>query len=254
MEDQLKQTFHLKEVFVSPNLVDDEEINLRDTCRALAGNLDKYIIDNTVVAVSWGNTLNCLAGQIQPLKAKDIKVVQLNGRRGEVRKQYRCFTDCRCPYYGRTRYRLHVSGTSDCRFQHTSEILQEETQVKNVLRLAKEAEVSIFSIGALSKDSILYEVEYLKDEDFQALEKNKAVGDIASRYFDINGNIALKELDDRVVGFGLEELREKEWTIAIAVGVNKVDAIIGALRAGFMNVLYTDEKTAREILNRNLLG
>ena len=72
--------------------------------------------------------------------------------------------------------------------------------------------------------------------------------------FDINGNIALKELDDRVVGFGLEELREKEWTIAIAVGVNKVDAIIGALRAGFMNVLYTDEKTAREILNRNLLG
>ena len=69
----------LKEVFVSPNLVDDEEINLRDTCRALAGNLDKYIIDNTVVAVSWGNTLNCLAGQIQPLKAKDIKVVQLNG-------------------------------------------------------------------------------------------------------------------------------------------------------------------------------
>ena len=64
-------------------------------------------------------------------------------------------------------------------------------------------------------------MEYLKDEDFQALEKNKAVGDIASRYFDINGNIALKELDDRVVGFGLEELREKEWTIAIAVGVNK---------------------------------
>ena len=41
---------------------------------------------------------------------------------------------------------------------------------------------------------------------------------------------------------------------SIAVGVNKVDAIIGALRAGFMNVLYTDEKTAREILNRNLLG
>ena len=65
-------------------------------------------------------------------------------------------------------------------------------QVKNVLRLAKEAEVSIFSIGALSKDSILYEVEYLKDEDFQALEKNKAVGDIASRYFDINEILLLK--------------------------------------------------------------
>lgn len=50
---------------------------------------------------------------------------------------------------------------------------------------------------------------YLKDEDFHALEENKAVGDIASRYFDINGNIALEEFDNRVVGFGLEELKEK---------------------------------------------
>ena len=254
MEDQLKQTFHLKEVFVSPNLVDDEEINLRDTCRALAGNLDKYIIDNTVVAVSWGNTLNCLAGQIQPLKAKDIKVVQLNGGVAKSASSTGAsqIVDALTMAGHGIGYMFPVPAIVDSK--HTSEILQEETQVKNVLRLAKEAEVSIFSIGALSKDSILYEVEYLKDEDFQALEKNKAVGDIASRYFDINGNIALKELDDRVVGFGLEELREKEWTIAIAVGVNKVDAIIGALRAGFMNVLYTDEKTAREILNRNLLG
>lgn len=195
-----------------------------------------------------------MQGQIQPLKAKDIKVVQLNGGVAKSASSTGAsqIVDALTMAGHGIGYMFPVPAIVDSK--HTSEILQEETQVKNVLRLAKEAEVSIFSIGALSKDSILYEVEYLKDEDFQALEKNKAVGDIASRYFDINGNIALKELDDRVVGFGLEELREKEWTIAIAVGVNKVDAIIGALRAGFMNVLYTDEKTAREILNRNLLG
>lgn len=64
------------------------------------------------------------------------------------------------------------------------------------------------------------------------------------------GAIALNELNDRVVGFRLEELKEKEWAIAIAVGINKINALIGALRGGFMNVLYTDEKTARELLNR----
>ena len=52
------------------------------------------------------------------------------------------------------------------------------------------------------------------------------------------------------MGFRLEELKEKEWAIAIAVGINKINALIGALRGGFMNVLYTDEKTARELLNR----
>ena len=80
--------------------------------------------------------------------------------------------------------------------------------------------------------------------------KEDGVGDIASRFFDINGAIALNELNDRVVGFRLEELKEKEWAIAIAVGINKINALIGALRGGFMNVLYTDEKTARELLNR----
>lgn len=127
MEDQLKQTFHLKEVFVSPNLVDDEEINLRDTCRALAGNLDKYIIDNTVVAVSWGNTLNCLAGQIQPLKAKDIKVVQLNGGVAKSASSTGAsqIVDALTMAGHGIGYMFPVPAIVDSK--HTSEILQEET-------------------------------------------------------------------------------------------------------------------------------
>ena len=250
MEDKLKNIFHLKEIFVSPNLVDDEEINLRDTCRALANNLDHYIEDHTVVAVSWGKTLNCLAKQIQPLKAKDIKVVQLNGGVAKSASSTGAsqIVDALTMAGHGIGYMFPVPAIVDSKL--TSDILQEETQVKNVLTLAKKAEVSIFSIGALSKDSILYEVGYLKDEDFLALEEKEAVGDIASRVFDINGAIALNELNDRVVGFRLEELKEKEWAIAIAVGINKINALIGALRGGFMNVLYTDEKTARELLNR----
>ena len=250
MEDKLKNIFHLKEIFVSPNLVDDEEINLRDTCRALANNLDHYIEDHTVVAVSWGKTLNCLAKQIQPLKAKDIKVVQLNGGVAKSASSTGAsqIVDALTMAGHGIGYMFPVPAIVDSKL--TSDILQEETQVKNVLTLAKKAEVSIFSIGALSKDSILYEVGYLKDEDFLALEEKEAVGDIASRFFDINGSIALNELNDRVVGFRLEELKEKEWAIAIAVGINKINALIGALRGGFMNVLYTDEKTARELLNR----
>ena len=238
MEDKLKNIFHLKEIFVSPNLVDDEEINLRDTCRALANNLDHYIEDHTVVAVSWGKTLNCLAKQIQPLKAKDIKVVQLNGGVAKSASSTGAsqIVDALTMAGHGIGYMFPVPAIVDSKL--TSDILQEETQVKNVLTLAKKAEVSIFSIGALSKDSIL------------ALEEKEAVGDIASRFFDINGAIALNELNDRVVGFRLEELKEKEWAIAIAVGINKINALIGALRGGFMNVLYTDEKTARELLNR----
>lgn len=89
---------------------------------------------------------------------------------------------------------------------------------------------------------------YLKDEDYDSLEKNDAVGDIASRFFNVNGQIADEELNARVVGLTLEELKEKDWNIAIAVGMAKVKAITGAIRGGYVNVLYTDEKTARALL------
>lgn len=250
MEDNLKETFHLKEVFVSPNLVDDDDISLRDTCRALAKHLDSYITDDMAVAVSWGRTLNCLSGHIERLKANNIRVVQLNGgvARSASSTGASQIVDALTAAGGGVGYMFPVPAIVDSK--KTADILKEESQVKKVLNLAREATVALFSVGALSKESILYEVGYLRDAEFETLKEKKAVGDIASQYFDIDGKIADEALDDRVVGLSIEELKKKEWSIAIAVGVGKVDAILGALRGGFVNVLYTDEKTARELLER----
>ena len=52
LEDEVRELFQLKEVFVTPNLVDNDEIIMQDTCRALARNLDSYIKDNSIVGVS----------------------------------------------------------------------------------------------------------------------------------------------------------------------------------------------------------
>jgi DNA-binding transcriptional regulator LsrR (DeoR family) len=38
--------------------------------------------------------------------------------------------------------------------------------------------------------------------------------------------------------------------IGIAGGDNKVEAILGALRGGFINILITDEETALKIIER----
>ena len=59
LEDEVRELFQLKEVFVTPNLVDNDEIIMQDTCRALARNLDSYIKDNSIVGVSWGKPNMC---------------------------------------------------------------------------------------------------------------------------------------------------------------------------------------------------
>lgn len=250
IENQLKDLFGLKDVFVVPNVVDDESIVLKDTCRALAQNLDLYIKNQSIVGVSWGKTMNCLSECVDHLQAKEIKVVQLNGGVAKYTNPTGAsqIVDALTHAGDGTGYLFPVPAVVDSK--EISDVLKKDSQVQKVLNLAREAQVTIFSVGALSKESILYEVGYLKEKDYNQLEEALAVGDIASRFFRVEGAIANENLNERVVGLELEELKSKEYNIAIAVGVHKADAILGALSGKYMNVLYTDEKTAREVLRR----
>lgn len=246
---QLKELFQLKDVFITPNVIDDETVALKDTCRVLATNLDRYIHDDCIVGVSWGKTLNCLSEYIDQIQAKNIKVVQLNGgvSKHTIPTGAGKIVDAVTKAGTGTGYMFPVPALVDSK--EIFDVLKKDSTIKNVLQMAKEAEVTIFSIGSADKTSILYEVEYLDDEAYEQLEAAEAVGDIALRFFDIEGKIANQNLDERVVGLALDDLKDKKYNIAIAVGESKANGIIGALRGGYINVLYTDEKTARKILS-----
>lgn len=84
-----------------------------------------------------------------------------------------------------------------------------------------------------------------KDRD---IIQNRAVGDICSRFFDAQGNICDKELDERTVGIKLEELKAKEKRILVAGSQRKITAIKAALKGEFANILVTDQYTAEELL------
>ena len=247
--EQMKELFHLKDVFITPNVIDDESITLNDTCRAFADRLDRYIHDDCIVGVSWGKTLNCLSEYINKIQAKNIKVVQLNGgvSKHTIPTGAGRIVDAVTKAGKGTGYMFPVPALVDSK--EIFDVLKKDSTINNVLNMAKEAEVTIFSIGAVEKTSILYEVGYLDDNDFEQLKKADAAGDIALRFFDIQGNIANENLNERVVGLALEDFKDKKYNIAITVGERKAVGILGALRGGYVNVLYTDEKTARKVLS-----
>lgn len=246
---QMKELFQLKDVFITPNVIDNEAIALKDTCRALSDRLDRYIHDECIVGVSWGKTLNCLSEYIDKVQAKNIKVVQLNGgvSKHTIPTGAGRIVDAVTKAGKGTGYMFPVPALVDSK--EIFDALKKDSTINSVLNMAKEAEVTIFSIGAVEKKSILYEVGYLDDNDFDQLKKADAAGDIALRFFDIQGRIANENLNERVVGLALEDLKDKKYNIAIVVGERKAVGILGALRGGYVNVLYTDEKTARKVLS-----
>ena len=75
-----------------------------------------------------------------------------------------------------------------------------------------------------------------------------AVGDVLCHFYDKNGEPVGAELDNRLISTPLQTLKSLNRVIGVSAGSNKVDAILGALRAGLLDVLITDEDTAEAVL------
>jgi DNA-binding transcriptional regulator LsrR (DeoR family) len=84
--------------------------------------------------------------------------------------------------------------------------------------------------------------------DEQALVN--AVGDVIRHYFDASGRLIDWDGEGRMIAASPEQLHKAPLVIGAALGPEKVDAILGAVRAGFISALVTDVRTADALLTR----
>ena len=74
------------------------------------------------------------------------------------------------------------------------------------------------------------------------------VGDLNLRYFDEYGQKFSCDLDDRVIGLDIDQMRSISLVVGMAGGVAKFRAIQAALRGKLVDVLVTDHVTAKKLL------
>jgi DNA-binding transcriptional regulator LsrR (DeoR family) len=79
-----------------------------------------------------------------------------------------------------------------------------------------------------------------------------AVGDVAGRLFDANGDPVHSGADSALLAVTRDQLTRIPKRIGIAAGIRKADAIIAAARSGLINVLVTDIVTASTLRTRNI--
>lgn len=75
-----------------------------------------------------------------------------------------------------------------------------------------------------------------------------AVGDVVSRYFDFEGRPVPFEHEERLLGLSRAQLRNTGTVVGVAAGAAKARSIVGAARAGLVDVLVTDAATASAAL------
>lgn len=250
LETRLEKLFNLKKVIVIPTFnCKPEEIRERLGDRA-AKYLHSIVRDGDIIATSWGTTLHEVAESIPPKRVRGVKVVQCNGGIGRSNVSAHAneiMNRISQAFNALSYFFLSPAIVED---KQIAELLQNESSSKEIFSLLQAANIVIFGIGIPTEKSILVEAGYFTPQDMIDLRKKGAVGDICSRYFNINGEICDHNLNARTVGMKLETLRGKPYSIAVAGTEAKADAIIGACSGGYANVLITDEEAAEIILSR----
>jgi len=129
--------------------------------------------------------------------------------------------------------------------------LRAEPTIQQVLELARNLPYAIVGVGTPAPDSTLVRNGYLSSTDARVLAGRGIVGDILGQFFDIGGKVLDLPIHERRIGIDLADLRTIGCVVGVAGGAAKIDAILGALHGGYLNVLVTNEAVARELLNRS---
>jgi deoxyribonucleoside regulator len=249
LEAALQRRYGLREALVMGVVGNDSGLNA--VTQAAARYLCSLQPAPDLIGVSWGRTLTQMAQWLVPRWNESVNVVLLNGaiNTRSVGEPSHNVAE-RFAHAARGQATLlpvpAILGNA-----RTREALEQDPIIADVLRLGEQAQVACFSLGELTAHSVLMESGYIDAALLAELERRGAVGDIMGRFIGADGQVVMPELDDRTLGLRPQALRDKAWSIAVCVGAHKHRIVKASVRAGYVNVLATDEATARFLLEQD---
>ena len=249
LEVALEKKYKLKKAVVAPVPQYEDHIIKTTIGLKAAEYLDTIVKDDDIIGVTWGTTLYHVAVELKKKSVNNVRIVQLKG--GISHSETNTYVSEILYLFGKAFHTtpLHLPLPAIVDQVVVKQAMMADRHIKSIIDTGKEANIALFTCGPVKSESLLFKLGYFTDEDLEMLY-SKAVGDICSRFFDQEGQICNDSLNERTLGIDLSELKEKEYSILVAGGNQKVDSIHAALKGEFANVLITDQYTARFVLEK----
>ena len=247
MEQRLKDKLHLKDVKIASSTINDEEEIKKYISIAAAQYLDGIIKDGDIIGVGWGTTLYNMSQALISRSIKGSQVVQLEGglSNSEWNNYSREILENFANNFNTVAQYLPLPVIFDNKA--TKEQVDKDRYIKRILELGRHANIALFSVGTVRPNALFFRLGYTDIQEQEKIQRT-SVGDICSRFFDVEGRVCNRDLDERTVGITLSELRDKEYSIMISGGEGKINAIKSALKGRYANVLITDQFTGKALL------
>jgi DNA-binding transcriptional regulator LsrR (DeoR family) len=254
MERELETRFGLNEVLIACP-ADNSSAAIRTALGEASANcLMRTLRGDEVVALTWGNTLLAVVDALQSATGAPIRdwsgmrIVQSLGGLGSpeadiysaglVHRLARTF--------GAKALILAAPGIVSS--PAIRDALLTDPQISSTLSLAARADIALMGIGQPTPQSVVMQSNILPSVEFAHLQSLGVVGDIGLRFFDANGNLIEHEINQRILGLTLDQIKTIPRVIGVSGGPEKFEVIRAALRGKLLDVLITDFDNARRLL------
>ena len=249
LERRLVARFGIKRALIAVDHKDAEK--QRELLAGLvASELDRILLDGSVVAVGMGRNVSAVSEHAVSATRRHCLFVSAIGG------SYRGGQGMNADHIAR---RLASRFGGDCESLyapaliadpvHRQALLENDT-VRHTLEKARRADIALIGIGDMSEDSNMVRMGWFSAQEISEAKRVGTVGDMMGYDFiDIHGQPAATPMQGRVVGVSRNDLLRIPNVIAVAAESSKVTGILGALRTGAIDTLATTGVNALAVLS-----
>jgi len=249
LESQLIDRFDLERALVLQTGMTDSALLLRQIAQLAARYLEGALVENSALSICFGSTTYEVINAIRADFQANVKVMQATGSLSHAMKEFDSSALTRQLAQKLGGEALYLSSPLLADDAQAAKVIREQAVVAQAMAQVRRAEIALVGIGDLDPaTSGFVRAGVAGSAQLRSYRERGAIGDMAWQIFDSAGQLFPCELNQRIIGLTLDELRAVPQTLAVAVGLNKAAAILGALRTGVVNTLCTDEETAARVL------
>ena len=246
-EIALAKRYDLKEAIVVDINEFDRVSPLDQLGTAGARYLTSIIEHHRILGVTWGSTVSYVAKNLSKVEAKHLKLVQIGGGLGTIEgTDNPALTAMLGQKLGAEAH--VIQAPIIVQNKSIRDTLVKETRIRETIAIARKSDLVIFGVGLIGPESLLWQSGLLSPRDASRLKRAGAVGAICGRFYNDQGVRCSHDLEDRTIGLNLNELKKIKHKILIVAGLEKVRAILGALRGNLVDTLILDIDTADHLL------
>lgn len=251
LEEQIKSHFGLLEVIIASCEEDNEAQIFSRIGQTAAQFFSATMQQNEVIGISsWSESLLSMVNHLNNnFKISAKKILQIQGGIGSptVQKHATILSSKLAKITHAEPVLLPAQGIFGS--TEAKVILMSDPYVQGILAQFEEITMALVGIGPISPAKLLADSgNILTKAEMDMIAQTKAVGDICLHFYNDKGESLETALDQRIIGITLEQLKKIPRVIGIAGGKNKIDAILGALSGRLINILITDQYTAKRII------